>query len=231
MHKRVLPALAAFALLTAACADSSSSANAALDTQDQIASYGVGLNMGQNLQAAEGSLDMAAFMRGVEDAMAGTEPAVPAEEIQVALQAFSTAINERMTAERDAEAAENRSAGEAYLAENQARDGVMVTESGLQYEVIQEGSGDSPGPEDQVRIHYTGTLIDGTEFDSSRGGEPAQFGVGGVIPGFAEALQLMSPGATFRVVIPSDIAYGPNGSGQIGPDAVLIFEIEMLEIV
>jgi FKBP-type peptidyl-prolyl cis-trans isomerase len=187
--------------------------------------------MGQNLQAAEGSLDMAAFMRGVEDAMAGTDPAVPAEEIQAALQAFSTAINERMNAEREAEAAENRAAGDAYLAENQARDGVMVTESGLQYEVLQEGSGESPGPEDQVRIHYTGTLIDGTEFDSSVGGDPAQFGVGGVIPGFSEALQLMSPGARYRVVIPSDIAYGPNGSGTIGPDAVLIFEIELLEIV
>lgn len=232
MDKRVLPALLAVTFSASACADVADSSSAALDTQDQKASYGIGLNMGQNLQAAEGSLDMAAFMRGVGDAMAGNEPALESEEIQEALNAFSTEINERMAAERAALGEENRAAGEAYLAENQAREGVQVTESGLQYEVLEEGSGEQPAATDQVRIHYRGTLVDGTEFDSSYEGEPAQFGVGGVIPGFSEALQLMQEGSKYRIVIPSDIAYGPNGSGQvIGPDAVLIFEIELLEIV
>ena len=108
----------------------------------------------------------------------------------------------------------------------------MTTESGLQYEVLEPGDGDSPTAEDRVRIHYTGTLVDGTEFDTSRDGEPAVFGVGGVIPGFAEGLQLMQEGSTYRFVIPSDLAYGPQGSGgTIGPDATLIFEVELLEIV
>lgn len=230
MDQRVLPALAAAALLTSACADTGGSSSAVLDTQDRIASYGIGLNMGQQLAAAEGSLDMSAFMRGIEDAMAGNDPAVEPAEIQTALNAFSQAINERMMAEREEQAAANREAGEAYLTENAARAGVQVTESGVQYEVLEEGTGEQPTAEDQVRILYTGTLVDGTEFDSS-GAEPVQFGVGGVIPGFAEALQLMRVGATYRVVIPSDLAYGPQGSGEIGPDAVLIFEIELLEIV
>ena len=109
----------------------------------------------------------------------------------------------------------------------------MTTESGLQYEVLSQGDGPMPGSEDQVQLHYRGTLIDGTEFDSSyERGEPAQFGVGGVIPGFSEALQLMSVGSHFRVVIPSEIGYGPQGTGgPIGPNATLIFEIELLEII
>lgn len=230
MNQRVLPVLAAATLLTAACADAGDSSSAALETQDQIASYGIGMNMGQGLAAAEGSLDMAAFMRGVEDAMAGNDPAVDPGEIQTALNAFSQAVNERMMAEREAEGAANMEAGQAYLAENAARDGVQVTESGLQYEVLEEGSGEQPQPTDQVRVRYTGTLVDGTEFDSS-GDTPAQFGVGGVIPGFSEALRLMRPGARYRVVIPSDIAYGAGGSGSIGPNETLVFEIELVEIL
>lgn len=230
MNQRVLPALAAVTLLTAACSDAGDSSSATLETQDQIASYGIGLNMGQNLAAAEGSLDMAAFMRGVEDAMAGNDPAVDPGEIQTALNAFSQAVNERMMAEQEAEGAANLEAGQAYLEENAAREGVQTTESGLQYEVLEEGTGEQPQPTDRVRIHYTGTLIDGTEFDSS-GDTPAEFGVGGVIQGFSEALQLMREGARYRVVIPSDIAYGPGGSGRIGPNSTLIFEIELLEIL
>lgn len=135
-------------------------------------------------------------------------------------------------ARMEEEGAANREAGEAYLAENGAREGVTTTESGLQYEVLEEGDGPSPGPDDQVRIHYRGTLPDGTEFDSSYDGEPVVFGVGGVIPGFSEGLQLMEVGSSYRFVIPSDIAYGPQGSGGvIGPDATLIFEVELFEIV
>lgn len=231
MQKRTLLPLAALVAFSSACAESGGSSNAALETEAQMASYGIGLNMGTNLAPAEGQLDMSAFLRGVEDAMAGNDPALEQGVLQEAMTAFSQTINEAMMAEREAEAETNRAEGAAYLAENQAREGVMVTESGLQYEVLEEGSGERPSATDQVRLHYTGTLVDGTEFDSSIGGDPAQFGVGGVIPGFSEALQLMPVGAKYRVVIPSDIAYGPGGSGNIGPDAVLTFEIELLEIL
>lgn len=231
MNQRVLPVLAAATLLTAACADAGDSSSAALETQDQIASYGIGMNMGQGLAAAEGSLDMAAFMRGVEDAMAGNDPAVDPGEIQTALNAFSQAVNERMMAEREAEGAANMEAGQAYLAENAARDGVQVTESGVQWEVLEEGSGARPTAEDRVRIHYRGTLVDGTEFDAS-GDSPLELGVSQFVPGFSEALQLMPLGSRYRFVIPSDLAYGPGGSqGAIGPNATLVFEVELLEIL
>ena len=172
-------------------------------------------------------------MRGVEDALQGNESAVPSDELQVELQTFAEEIQNAALQDFDRVAAENSAAGDVYLAENQSKEGVMTTESGLQYEVLSQGDGSMPGSEDQVQLHYRGTLIDGTEFDSSyERGEPAQFGVGGVIPGFSEALQLMSVGSHFRVVIPSEIGYGPQGTGgPIGPNATLIFEIELLEII
>jgi FKBP-type peptidyl-prolyl cis-trans isomerase len=127
----------------------------------------------------------------------------------------------------------NLEEGEAYVAENGGKEGVTTTESGLQYEVLTEGDGSAPTAEGRVSIHYRGSLIDGKEFDSSyERGEPAVFGVGGVIPGFSEALQLMQVGGHYRFVIPGELAYGPNGNGaDIGPNATLIFEIELLEIV
>lgn len=225
-------AAAAVALFSACSGADADFSNATLESEDQLASYAVGLNMGGNLAPADGMLDMPALMRGLQDAMAGNDPAVDQAELQTALQAFSTRVNERQTQQMEEEAETNRAEGAAYLEENGAREGVTTTESGLQYEVITAGDGPSPSADDRVRIHYTGTLIDGTEFDTSRDGEPAVFGVGGVIPGFSEGLQLMQVGSTYRFVIPSDIAYGPQGSGgAIGPDATLIFEVELLDIV
>ncbi|HSM06454.1 MAG TPA: FKBP-type peptidyl-prolyl cis-trans isomerase [Longimicrobiales bacterium] len=225
-------AAAAVALFSACSGADADFSNATLESEDQLASYAVGLNMGGNLAPADGMLDMPALMRGLQDAMAGNDPAVDQAELQTALQAFSTRVNERQTQQMEEEAETNRAEGAAYLEENAAREGVTTTESGLQYEVITAGDGPSPSADDRVRIHYTGTLIDGTEFDTSRDGEPAVFGVGGVIPGFSEGLQLMQVGSTYRFVIPSDIAYGPQGSGgAIGPDATLIFEVELLDIV
>ena len=218
--------------LLAACQPPDGGRSAPLDTEDAKASYAIGRDMGTNLAPAQGRLDMDAFMRGLREAMAEEDAALPQEELRAALQAFSQAIQEEQAAEREAEAEANQQEGEAYLAENEQRAEVSVTESGLQYEVVEEGDGPRPQPGDQVTIHYRGTLIDGTEFDSSyERGEPATFGVGQVIPGFSEALQLMEVGSTYRVVIPGELGYGAQGSGRnIGPNATLIFEIELLEI-
>ena len=206
--------------------------SADLETPDQKASYGIGLNVGGQLTETKDRLDRPAFLRGIEDALQGNESAVPSDELQVMLQTFSEEIQIAAEEDFDRLAVENSLEGDEYLAENGARAGVMTTESGLQYEVLRQGEGSMPGLDDQVRLHYRGTLIDDSEFDSSYDGEPAQFGIGGVIPGFSEALQLMSVGSHFRVVIPSDIGYGPQGTGgPIGPNATLIFEIELLEII
>jgi len=219
--------------LLSACG-SGSAADVSLESGEQKASYGIGLNIGRQLEAAEGRLDHQAFLRGVQDAMAGRDPSLPEAEIQEALQAFSAAIQEAEAQRTEQEATENSAAGEAYLEENAGRAGVVTTASGLQYEVLTAGSGPRPGPADRVRIHYEGKLVDGRVFDSSlERGEPATFSVGGVIAGFTEALQLMPVGSKYRVVIPGDLAYGPQGGRPgsiIGPNATLIFELELLAI-
>jgi FKBP-type peptidyl-prolyl cis-trans isomerase len=218
-------------LLLSACGSGTGSAS--LDTDDQKASYGIGMDVGSNLLPAKGRLDMAAFRKGLEDALAERDGAVSEEELQTALQAFSAAVMEEQQQKQEEAGAKNLEEGEAYLAENGGKEGVTTTESGLQYEVLTEGDGSAPTAEGRVSIHYRGSLIDGKEFDSSyERGEPAVFGVGGVIPGFSEALQLMQVGGHYRFVIPGELAYGPNGNGaDIGPNATLIFEIELLEIV
>lgn len=226
-------AVASVSLALAGCSDGGAvpGDEAALDTDDQKASYGIGLNMGGQLQPAAERIDRAALMRGVEDALQGNDPAIPQEELQTIMMAFGQEIEAAAAAERESLAQENAVAGEAYMAENARREGVSTTASGLQYEVLEEGDGDQPTREQSVRVHYRGTLTDGTEFDSSYGGDPAVFMTSGLIPGFTEALLMMSEGSHYRVVIPSDLAYGPRGSGPIGPNSTLIFEIELLEIV
>jgi len=223
-----------FLAVLSACsggASTPSGDSAALDTNGQKAAYGIGMNMGTQLRAANEQLDRSAFMRGFEDGLQGNESAVPDSEVQTALEEFGSQLEAAANEERTRAGAENAQAGAAYLAENRAKQGVTTTASGLQYEVLRAGDGERPTASSTVRLHYRGTLIDGTEFDSSYGGEPAQFPVSGVIPGFSEALQLMTVGSHYRIVIPADIAYGPGGSGPIGPNSTLIFEIELLGIV
>jgi FKBP-type peptidyl-prolyl cis-trans isomerase len=231
MRTRKPLALLGAAFLLSACSGAGKGP-ATLETDDQKASYGIGLQMGGSLAPAKGRVDMPAFMKGVEDALAGTEPALADSVVQAAIQAFSQSIMEAQQKERTELGDKNRTEGEKYLAENGAKAGVTTTASGLQYEVLTQGNGPKPAPEQQVRLHYKGTLLDGKEFDSSYGKEPVVFPVSGLIPGFSEALQLMNVGSKFRVVIPGDIAYGPSGAGEdIGPNATLVFEIELLEIV
>ena len=204
-----------------------------LDTPEKRLSYGIALRMGERMAADGMTMDVDAYAMGMRDAFDGTEPRLSEEEITAEMMAFQ----EKMQAERDGEqatvAAGNSEAGAAFLAENAQRDGVTVTESGLQYEVVVAGSGASPGVDDQVEVHYRGTLIDGTVFDSSYDrGQTVTFGVTQVIAGWTEALQLMQEGATYKLYIPSDLAYGAGGAGQIiGPNATLIFDVELVAIV
>ena len=204
-----------------------------LDTPEKRLSYGIALRMGERMAADGMTMDVDAYAMGMRDAFDGAEPRLSEEEITAEMMAFQ----EKMQAERDGEqatvAAGNSEAGAAFLAENAQRDGVTVTESGLQYEVVVAGSGASPGVDDQVEVHYRGTLIDGTVFDSSYDrGQTETFGVTQVIAGWTEALQLMQAGATYKLYIPSDLAYGAGGAGQIiGPNATLIFDVELVAIV
>jgi FKBP-type peptidyl-prolyl cis-trans isomerase len=224
-------AVVSLALTGCSGGDASSSGPAALDTDDQKASYGIGLNMGSQLEPAAERIDRAALMRGIEDALQSNDPAIPEDEIQVILMAFGEEIEAAAATERDQEAQESAIAGEAFLAQNGRREGVTTVDSGVQYEVLRQGDGARPTADQSIRVHYRGSLIDGTEFDSSYGGDPAVFMASGLIPGFSEALLLMQVGSHYKIFIPSDRAYGPTGSGPIGPNATLIFEIELLEIV
>jgi len=196
---------------------------------EQQASYGIGRNFGDQLAANpfEG-LDIQALIQGVQDSFAGTESSVSQEDLEKAFQM----INEQMQAKQAEQSKELSAEGTEFLAENAKRDGVTVTESGLQYEVITTGEGATPTASDTVSTHYHGTLINGEVFDSSYDrGQPAEFPVGGVIAGWTEALQLMTVGSKWRLTIPYNLAYGEQGAGgKIGPFTTLIFDIELLEI-
>lgn len=200
------------------------------DSLEQKASYGIGRQLGDQLAKAPfAGFDGQAALAGFSDAIAGKDLQVTAEQINEAFRE----IQSRMQAAEAENAKQFAAQGEAYLAENAKRDGVTVTESGLQYEVITEGSGAKPGHTDTVRTHYHGTLIDGTVFDSSvQRGEPAEFPVNGVIAGWTEALQLMPTGSKWRLHIPYQLAYGERGAGgAIGPYSALVFEVELLDIL
>ena len=204
-----------------------------LDTPEKRLSYGIAIRMGERMKSDGMNLDVDAYALGMRDAFAGAEAKLTDEEINAEMQAYQQKMEAERQAEREALATGNAEAGAAFLAENAKREGVNVTESGLQYEVIEAGEGDSPGLEDQVEVHYRGTLIDGTEFDSSYSrGQTVTFGVTQVIAGWTEALQLMKEGSKYKLFIPSELAYGPAGAGQmIGPNATLIFDVELVDVV
>lgn len=197
-------------------------------------SYALGMSMGHNFKGSGiNELNVQDFANGVAAVYEGTKPEMTYEEAKMTVQIFFTKMEEEMQEKAKEAGKQNRQMGEAFLAENKNREGVKVTATGLQYEVIEEGNGAIPTANDQVKVHYTGKLIDGTVFDSSvERGEPAVFGVTQVIAGWVEALQMMKEGAKWRLYIPSDLAYGPNGAGGIiGPDTTLIFDVELIQIV
>jgi FKBP-type peptidyl-prolyl cis-trans isomerase FklB len=199
-------------------------------TIESRASYGVGRQMGEQLASNpfEG-VDAEAVAQGVIDALTGKESQVARPELE---EAFRT-IGSRMQEKQEAQTKMQAKAGEIFLAENAKKEGVTVTASGLQYEVITAGTGAKPSAQSRVKTHYHGTLIDGTVFDSSYNrGEPIDFAVGGVIAGWTEALQLMPVGSKWRLYIPHNLAYGERGAGaSIAPFAALIFDVELLDIV
>lgn len=206
-----------------------SSTENSIKTNEDKVSYGIGLQMAQQVKGQTfPDFNLEALLIGIKDVFANEPLRFPEEEMQAAF----SAINQQVQAAAANAAEGNKVTGKAFLEENAKKDGVIVTESGLQYEIITVGTGPKPGQSDMVVTHYHGSLIDGTVFDSSVDrGEPAQFPVNGVIQGWIEALQLMPVGSKWRLTIPSDLAYGDQGSAPIiDPGATLIFDIELLEI-
>ena len=199
------------------------------DNKDKV-SYSIGLDIGTTFKKQKMEISSDALVAGLKDGMSGAKPALSPDEVRQVMMEFSKDMREKTAAATKEAADKNSKESEKFLAENKAKPGVKTTASGLQYKVEKEGSGTPPKETDTVVVNYRGTLIDGTEFDSSyKRGEPATFPVNRVIKGWTEALQLMKPGAKYQLVIPSDLAYGPAGTGgDIGPNATLIFEVELM---
>ncbi|MGV3504885.1 MAG: FKBP-type peptidyl-prolyl cis-trans isomerase N-terminal domain-containing protein [Adhaeribacter sp.] len=195
-------------------------------------SYIIGRDMAANFKKQGLEVDPEIFLQGFKEALSGTESKLKPEEVQAAMMALQQEMQTRQAANQGQAAEANKKEGEAFLAENKNREGVVTLPSGLQYQVLQEGSGATPGPTDRVTTHYHGTLIDGTVFDSSyERGQPATFPVNGVISGWTEALQQMREGAKWRLFLPSNLAYGAQGAGEdIGPHATLIFDVELISV-
>lgn len=200
-----------------------------LNTDESRVSYGIGRQMGEQLrQNPPPGTDIEAVAAGLRDAFAGAQSAVSQE----ALVASFAIVREQMEAAEAEKAKASAQAGKDFLLENTKKDGVVVLESGLQYEVLSAGEGEQPVRESTVRTHYHGTLIDGTVFDSSyERGQPAEFPVSGVIAGWTEALQLMGVGSKWRLYVPSELAYGGQAVGSIPPHSTLVFDVELLAIL
>lgn len=195
-------------------------------------SYCVGLDIGQNLKDGMFDLEIEQVLEGIRDAYGNKERKITEEELISTLTAYQQELQQKHMEEQKKLADENLAAGKAFLEANAKKEGIVVTASGLQYKVIEPGTGTTPAATDKVKVHYRGTLIDGKEFDSSMSrGEPVTFAVNQVIPGWTEAIQLMKEGAKYQVFIPSDLAYGARGAGpDIGPNSTLIFEIELIKV-
>ena len=203
-----------------------------LKTEKDKTSYSMGVATGTQMKRQSIDVDVEIFAKGLKDAISGGTLQMTEQEIQETLKTFQQALAAKQAEKSRKLADTNRKEGEAFLAENKKKEGVQTLPSGLQYKILTEGSGKMPKETDTVTTHYRGTLIDGTEFDSSfKRGQPASFPVNGVIKGWTEALQLMKEGSKWQLFIPSDLAYGERGAGgQIGPNATLIFEVELISI-
>lgn len=233
MNRTLIALAVAGALAGCSSPQDSAPEDPALESTDEKVSYGMGLVMGERMGNDLPDLQMEQFLQGIRHGHAGDEEQtrMSREEIQEALMAYQSQLQEQESAQTEELAQKNLEAGEEFLAENAERDGVETTDSGLQYEILEEGDGEKPTGEDRVQVHYTGELISGEVFDSSRErGEPVTFGLNQVIPGWTEGLQLMSEGSRAKLYIPAELAYGPGGNQRIGPNETLVFDVELLEI-
>ncbi len=198
-----------------------------LDTDKKKLSYTIGQQIGESFKGQGLDVDLDVLADSIEDSIKGKQSALSKEDMQAALMTAQKAMQDKMKAVADT----NKKTGDTFLENNKKQAGVKVTSSGLQYKVVTEGKGATPSKDDTVVTHYKGTLIDGTEFDSSyKRNQPAEFPVGGVIPGWTEALLTMKAGEKRQLFIPSDLAYGPSGRPGIPPNSVLLFDIELLEV-
>ena len=203
-----------------------------LKTPKDKLSYGIGADIGKNIKRQGFELDMDKVIKGLKDGLTGDKLAMTDEEMRTVFMSVQNEMRQKQEQAAEAKGAENKKEGEAFLAKNGAEKDVVTLPSGLQYKIIKAGEGKKPVDTDSVECHYKGTLINGTEFDSSYSrGQPATFKVGQVIKGWQEALKLMPVGAKWQLFIPSNLAYGPQGTGRdIGPDAALVFDVELLSI-
>jgi FKBP-type peptidyl-prolyl cis-trans isomerase len=204
----------------------------ALKTELDSVSYAIGMDVARNVKTNVSEIDSELFMQGYRNYLDSTNILIKEEDCQQVLSAYFQKKQAEKMKEQQAEGEKNKVANEKFLEDNKSKDGVKVTESGLQYSVIKEGTGEKPTAESKVKVHYHGTLIDGTVFDSSvERGEPAEFGVNQVIRGWTEGLQLMSVGSKYKFFIPQDLAYGARQTGEkIKPYSTLVFEVELLEV-
>jgi FKBP-type peptidyl-prolyl cis-trans isomerase FklB len=205
-----------------------------LKTQKDKASYAIGLNIGKSMHKDSVDVDTAILLRGLKDGLAGAKPLLTDDEARATMVTLQADLRKKQEEKMVAQGEANKKEGEAFLAENKTKDGIVTLPSGLQYKILTEGTGPKPTAADTVVCNYKGTLIDNTEFDSSyKRGQPATFPVsGGVIKGWTEALQLMPVGSKWQLFIPSELAYGARGGpgGGIGPNATLVFEVELMSI-
>ncbi len=240
-HRFVVPALllglSAGAALGQAAAEKPAAppAPAAAGKPESVqdrASYAIGLNLGRSFKTNEVALNLDQLVRGVKDALGDGQPVLTDEEIQGAMQALQQEVMTKQQAKQKVAGEKNLKEGEEFLAKNKARPGVITTATGLQYEVIKQGEGESPKPTDQVTVRYNGTLIDGTRFDGNLDNpDPAVFVLNQVVAGWTEGLGLMKPGAKYKLYIPPALGWGDRGAGPtIGPNAVVIFDVELISI-
>jgi FKBP-type peptidyl-prolyl cis-trans isomerase FklB len=202
-----------------------------LKTDKDKFSYALGMNFGENFRKQGLDLDPAVFAKAFAESFGGGKTAITDEEMQAVLKAAAQEIRAKQAAQQAEKSAAAQKEGEAFLAANKTKEGVVALPSGLQYKILKAGTGEKPAPDDTVVCNYKGTLIDGTEFDASeKHGGPATFPVKGVIAGWTEALQLMPVGSKWQLFVPSNLAYGAQGPGDIGPNATLIFEVELVSI-
>lgn len=226
--KLVTAAIMGLAMSTAMAATDATS----LATDKDKLSYSIGADLGKNFKNQGIDINPDALAKGMQDGMSGSQLLLTEEQMKDVLSKFQKDLMAKRSAEFNKKADENKSKGEAFLSANKAKPGVVVLPSGLQYKIIDAGTGAKPSKSDTVTVEYTGTLIDGTVFDSTeKAGKPATFQVSQVIPGWTEALQLMPSGSTWEVYVPSDLAYGPRSvGGPIGPNETLIFKIHLISV-